>query len=59
MRSVEPWLAGLSLLLLSMLLLLVEQYMFGYENQELIEKMVLALANYGLALIALAYGLRI
>ena len=55
----EAWLVGLSLLLLSILLLIIEQWYFGYENHELAEKMILALANYGLALIALSYGLRI
>ena len=58
-RRVEPWLVGLSLLLLSILLLIIEQWYFGYKSHELVEKMILALANYGLALIALAYGLRI
>ena len=53
----EAWLVGLSLLLLSIVLLIVEQWYFGYDGEEVVEKLVVALANYGLMLIALEYGI--
>lgn len=52
-----PELLGLLLIALALTLLVVEQYAFGYENRELVEKIVVALINCGLALVAHGYGL--
>jgi len=56
---VGPELVGLGLLLLGIGLLLVEQYLFGYSDSETVQRLVIALTNYGLLLIAVAYGLRV
>jgi len=52
-----PELLGLLLITLALTLLVVEQYVFGYGNGELVEKIIVALVNYGLALVAHGYGL--
>ena len=52
-----PELLGLLLIALALTLLIVEQYVFSYENKELVEKIIVALVNYGLALVAYGYGL--
>ena len=54
-----PEIVGVGLLLLALALLVVEQRLFNYQDSEIVQKMILALANYGLLLISIAYGLRI
>jgi len=56
-RRVEPWLVGTALILMAIALLLAQQFFFGYENREIAEKLIIALLNYGLTLIALQYGI--
>lgn len=53
----EPWLVGTALILMAIALLLTQQFFFGYENREVAEKLIIALLNYGLTLIALQYGI--
>jgi len=49
--------AGLVLVALALALLIIQQYLFGYRDDELVSKTILALLNYGLTLLAVSYGI--